>query len=341
MKIPPFKIDQYISNLPNDLRAALVYGPDEGLIRERAKNIGLKIVNDINDPFLVSELSGAMLKAEPAILFDEAMAISMIGGRRIVKIENCSDSDSKLFAEFLEKPLGDAFILLMAGNLTAKSKLRALFEKSKNAASIACYPDNIQNLNQIITNKMQAANITIDRDCMGYLASQLGNDRAISNQEIDKLIIYLGDRNIVTIDDIKASIGDNSLSSFDNIIYAAASGNAKKLDLALESAWSDNISPVPILRMMANHLIKLQLVNAKSNAGGDVKSAMRYLYPPIFYQLEKQFISQLRPWSNPIIAMALPILLKAEADCKKTNQPAILIASRSLQHMAAIARKYR
>ncbi len=340
MKVPPFKIDKYINNLPKNLCAALVYGPDEGLIRERAKNISLQIVNDINDPFLVSQLSGAMLKSEPAVLFDEATAISMIGGRRIVKIENCNDSDNKLFKEFLEKPLGDAFILLMAGNLTAKSKLRLLFEKSKIAASIACYPDNIQNLSEIINEKMQAANITIDRDCMGFLTSQLGNDRGISNQEIEKLIIYLGDKNIVTIDDIKASICDNSLYSFDNIIYATASGNAKKLDIALETAWSENISPVPILRMMANHLLKLQLVNAKCNAGSDVKSAMRYLYPPIFYQLEKQFISQLRPWSNTIISTALPILLKAEADCKKTNQPAILIASRSLQHMAAIARKY-
>lgn len=341
MKVPPSNADRFANKPDAHIRAILLYGPDGGLIRERVKKLGLSVVADLKDPFLVGELSSAKLKEDPALLADEAMAISMTGGRRIVHIHDCSDSESKLLEGFLENPLGDALILCVGGDLTPRSKLRKLFENAQNGAALACYADDNQSLDQLIRTRMKDANINIEQDAVSFLSSQLGSDRGVSAQEIDKLILYIGDGDHASLDDVIACIGDVGVYSLDNVIYSAADGDAQALDLALDQAWAESTSPVPVLRMMANHLLKLQSVHAKCEEGANVKAAMKSLRPPIFFKMENRFSNQLRFWPRPAISLSLPLLLQAEADCKKTGMPDLLIAGRCLQQIAAIARKQR
>ena len=108
----------------------LVYGPDSGLIRERADSLARQIVDDLDDPFRVSELDPAMLKDDPARLADEAAALSMTGGRRVVRLRPTSDQQADVIASFLADPMGDALIIVEAGELQARSKLRKAIELS-------------------------------------------------------------------------------------------------------------------------------------------------------------------------------------------------------------------
>lgn len=341
MKVPPSNADRFSKKPDSNIRAILIYGPDGGLIDERLKSLSLSVVSDINDPFLVGELSGSKLKEDPALLADEAMAISMIGGRRVVRIHDCSDTQNKLLADFLANPVGDALILCVGGDLNPRSKLRKTFESAKNGAALACYADDNQSLDHLIRNKMGEANITIEPDAVSFLSSQLGSDRGVSVQEINKLILYIGDGDKANLDDVIACVGDIGVHSLDTIIYSAADGDAEGLDQALEKAWAESISPVPILRLMANHLLKLQSVHGKCEEGLNIKAAIKTLRPPVFFKMENRFINQMRLWPRPAISISLPLLLNAEADCKKTGMPDTLIAGRCLQQIAAIARKQR
>ena len=92
--------------------AALIFGPDQGLVRERAETLIKSVVPNLKDPFLIADLDDGTLASDPARLFDEAAAISMLGGRRVVRVRGAGNSLAKLFERFLDDPAGDALVVL-------------------------------------------------------------------------------------------------------------------------------------------------------------------------------------------------------------------------------------
>src|ERR1700749_2121870 len=118
MIIKSHEADRYTAKPPKDLAIALVYGPDAGLVQERAEKLLKSVVADLNDPFNVADLSEAALTADPARLADEAAAISMVGGRRVVRVRGAGNALTELFEGFLEDPAGDALVVVEAGDLS-------------------------------------------------------------------------------------------------------------------------------------------------------------------------------------------------------------------------------
>ena len=101
MKIAFRDIEGFVRQPNPAVRVILVYGPDQGLMRERAQMMAKSVVSDLNDPFNVAVLSGEMLKGDPARLNDEANAMSMMGGKRLVRVEGAGDSVSALVKDYL------------------------------------------------------------------------------------------------------------------------------------------------------------------------------------------------------------------------------------------------
>ena len=79
MKLPAARIAAFLQRPDQAIRAVLLYGPDIGLVRERADVLARTVCPDLRDPFRVADLSGAALAADPARLADEAAQMSLIG----------------------------------------------------------------------------------------------------------------------------------------------------------------------------------------------------------------------------------------------------------------------
>ena len=91
MKLTYRDVDAQVKKLSSHYLAVLVYGPDEGLVRERSIKIAKQVVEDLQDPFLVANIDADKLKSEPGLLSDEVAAISMMGGRRVIRIEGANE----------------------------------------------------------------------------------------------------------------------------------------------------------------------------------------------------------------------------------------------------------
>src|ERR1051325_3174644 len=89
MIVKSHEADRYVANPPKGLAIALVYGPDAGLVQERAEKLLKSVVPDLTDAFNASDLNEDALLADPARLADEAAALSMMGGRRAMISANC------------------------------------------------------------------------------------------------------------------------------------------------------------------------------------------------------------------------------------------------------------
>lgn len=69
--------------------------------------MGASVVADMNDPFNVAVLSAEILSEDPARLSDEARAMSLMGGARLVRIEGASDKHTTLLKDYLADPSPD------------------------------------------------------------------------------------------------------------------------------------------------------------------------------------------------------------------------------------------
>ena len=90
MKVPATRADAFAAAPPDDIRGMLIYGPDLGLVRERAEASVKAIAGSLSNPFNVVEFTPAALRDEPSRLTDEACALSMMGGRRVVRLREAT-----------------------------------------------------------------------------------------------------------------------------------------------------------------------------------------------------------------------------------------------------------
>ena len=153
MIVAPRDADRFAAQPPKDLRAALVFGPDAGLVQERAEKLMLAVVADLADPFNVADLGESVLAADPARLSDEAQAISMMGGRRVVRVRGAGNGLAALFEDFLEAMPGDALVVegvddqrVAEDRVAARTGRQAYRVLAHRAARLRAVPGGVERL---------------------------------------------------------------------------------------------------------------------------------------------------------------------------------------------------
>jgi len=334
-------ISGFLATPPPNIRAILLHGSDNGLIHERAEILAATVVENLGDPFRVSELTGKQIVRDPARLIDEAMAQSLVGGRRVIFVrlgtENISDSLKDLFKA---PEMGSMVILevLEAGLLPKSSPVRKLMEKEYHGAVVACYEDNQASLNQLLSEVFGQVDLRVSQEARDYLLNNLGSDRLVSRQELEKVILYAGDNQDISLEDVAAIVGDNSVLSIENIVFAVAGGNKVTLDIGLARATAEGITPIALIRATQRHIHRLLLAGAACADGMTPNEAMKILRPPVLFMFAEQFRQQLRMWSPSFSALALSLLTKSEIECKSTGLPDRAIVERTLLRVSQIAR---
>ena len=110
------------------------------------------------------------------------------------------------------------------------------------AAAIACYADSDRDLDRIIDEETRRAGLTITAEARTALKAMLGADRMASRSEVAKLCLYAADAGSIALDDVRAIIGDAAASAVDEVIDAAALGDAAGLDRAYRRLRAAGVS---------------------------------------------------------------------------------------------------
>ncbi|WP_029010833.1 DNA polymerase III subunit delta [Azospirillum halopraeferens] len=337
MKLQPKSIESFLRRPDPGVRAVLLYGPDAGLVRDRAMALGRTVVEDPSDPFRVTELYGRALVDDPARLADEAAAIALTGGRRLVRIREADDATTGAFAGLLTAPPpGDTLVVVEAGDLSNRSKLRLLFEEADAGAAIPCYVDDEASLGQVIADLLRGHGLTADADALSFLSGNLVGDRLVARGEVEKLALYMGRETRVRLEDAQACVGDSAALEMDEPVWAAGDGDFAALDKSLGRLFAEGTSPVAILRAAQRHFQRLHQVSA---AGRSPEQAIAALRPPVFFKMRGRFTNQARRWSPAAVRNALERLVEAEAECKRTHMPDETICARALFQVASLARR--
>ncbi|MGQ3675879.1 DNA polymerase III subunit delta [Xanthobacter sp. TB0139] len=271
----------------------LLFGPDTGLVRERADAVVKAAVPDASDPFALVRLEGDELSADPQRLIDETSTIGLFGGERVIRVRAGSRNIVPALKPVLEGPAG-ALVVVEAGDLKRGAALRSLCEGSPNALAIACYADTQRDLARLVDTMMAEAGLSIDRDAKELLVSLIGGDRMASRGEIAKLTLYAAGTGRVSVEDVRTIVGDASALALDDVVDCALSGNAAGAVKALAKAFGAATRPDAVLGALLRGLSSLHQMALQVEAGLPPERAVEKARPMVHFSRKPKLEKALR-----------------------------------------------
>jgi DNA polymerase-3 subunit delta len=338
-------IERFLKSPGPEIRAALIFGRDMGVVRERATELTGHLTDRPDDPFDTAFLTEADLDAEPARLEEELAAFSMIGGRRLVRLRlgeatKPERTASEALSAHLEGKLNpDAFLLIEAGDLGRDSGLRKLAEKSDGSAAIPCYEDEVGDLVRFTREALAAENLALTAEAQQVFVQRLPHERGVARQEIERLILFLGPGSGATAGpkDLEDFLGVEPEASLAEAASEAFGGRLAAAQASLRRAAREGFGGAAAVRAMSGHLARLRRVAIAHQAGASIQEAVKGA--GVFWKAEREASRQARAWTLAELDTTQPELFAADFACKQTGSPDELIAERLALSLAGRARR--
>ncbi len=334
MKLDARRVPAFLRD-PGACRVVLLHGDDLGLIRERAEALVRAVAGGLDDPFRLAELGRDELTRLP----EEAASLSLMGGRRVVRVREAGDAAAAPVQAVL-KGKGEALVVLEATALPPRSRLRTMIEAAPDAAAIGCYPEEGKALEDTIRATLTASGASAEPEALAWLAGQLGADRASTRQEIAKLALYVGPGGRVDMEAAAACVGDLAGLELDDALFAATAGDVARTDRALELAIAEGASSVGVIRAALLHVQRLHRSRLAMNAGLSPAEAAKAARPPVFFRRVGAFSRALSLWPPEALIAAMSGLAEAERACKRTGAPDAVICRNAVLALARRAARY-
>jgi len=333
------EIDAFLARPDPGRPIILLYGPDAGLVRERADALLASAVDDPNDPFSLVKLDGDELSADPSRLVDEAMTVPLFGGRRAIRVRAGSRSFASGVDTLADTPLKDCRIVIEAGELRPESPLRKACERAKTAVAIGCYPDGERELSKLIDDELRIADLRIAQDARATLMALLGGDRQASRNELRKLTLYAHGRGEVTLDDVMAVVADASELKLDPIVDGAFAGRADLVESEFAKAMVAGTYPGVIISAAQRQAAWLHKSALAVAEGTPLSTILDGGFPRLHFSRKGAVEAALRHFNAARLAAVIDQLGTAALDMRKQPAIAAAIAQRALLSIAANAKR--
>jgi len=333
------EIDAFLARPDPGRPIILLYGPDAGLVRERADALLSSAVDDPNDPFSLVKLDGDELSAEPSRLVDEAMTVPLFGGRRAIRVRAGSRSFASGVDTLANTPLKDCRIVIEAGELRPESPLRKACERAKTAVAIGCYPDGERELSKLIDDELRIADLHIAQDARATLMALLGGDRQASRNELRKLTLYAHGKGEVTLDDVMAVVADASELKLDPIVDGAFAGRADLVEGEFAKAMVAGTYPGVIISAAQRQAAWLHKSALAIAEGTPLSTILDGGFPRLHFSRKGAVETALRHFNAARLAAVIDQLVTAALDMRKQPAIAAAIAQRALLSVAVNARR--
>jgi DNA polymerase III subunit delta len=304
----------------------LVYGPDTGLVGERARRLAETAVDDPADPFQLVRLEGDAVASDPGRLVDEATTVALFGGRRAVWVRAGAKNLVPAVEALLSGP-SEARVVIEAGDLGKSAPLRAACERSPRALAIPCYADEGGGLAALVDDTLRAANLRIAADARRTLVASLGGDRLASRGEIEKLALYAHGRGEVTLDDVDAVVSDVSGLALNALVDAAFGGQSGEVEKAFRRFRAEGTNASTVLGAALRHGLQLLAARLQVEGGQGIAGAVQ-AWRGLHFRRQRAVEAQLGRWRSDSLREAVARLQEAVLACRRadpTLEPALAL----------------
>jgi len=339
-------VDRFLARPDPAIRAVLIHGKDRSGVGERALTLCKTVTPDLNDPFNVTSLTDADVDGDEARVEEALTALSMIGGRRLVRIRLGSEkaATDKMLAGLVKTHAAggfnpDAMLVIEAGALGRESALRKAAEAAPGAAAIVVYEDETGDVSRMVREALAADRVGLTSDALERFVARLPRERGLMRQEIERLALFIGPGTNRTLeaDALEAFLGVEPDASLQDAALQAFGARAGPAQAGLRRAMAEGESSVMAVRQASIHLGKLRRINVLTANGAGAKEAAKSA--GVFWKQEAEMLRQARAWGPEALDTVLESINTADVATKTTGMPDQLIAERLLLEIAARARR--
>jgi DNA polymerase-3 subunit delta len=318
------------------VRFYLLHGPDEAQSRALAGRL-LEALGAAK--FL---MAGGEIKSDPASLVDEAGAMSLFGGKRIVWIEPATKDIEEGVSALLEGPATENPVVAIAGALSNTSALLKLAETSPQALAFKAYAPEGQDAERMVIDVGRRFGLKIGSPLAARLADDANNDQAIVAQELQKLALYVDASpqapKELDQDAIDAVGVDNAEGDFLRLADLALCGEISELAGELARLPAGGSEAIPVVRSLQRRLLMLAPARARVEHGERVDAVMTSFGRALFWKDKAKVQRMLSKWSAEDLATVAERAGKLERSLMFTGTPDRETLG---EELLAIARKAR
>ncbi len=318
----------------------LIYGADAMRVALRRQEVIKALIGpEGEDEMRLARISAADLRKDPALLLDAVKAQGFFPGPRVAFVEDASDGlADTIGAALADWKDGDAQVIVTAGQLNARSKLRKQFEEHRNAFATGIY-DDPPSRDEIERALRNAGLADISTDAMAALV-ELSRvlDPGDFRQTLEKISLYkLNDTSPLSVEDVEISAPQSVEAGIDDVLNIAADGDAHRISPVLRRLEAQGIGAVGLCIGATRHFRTLHTVAADPGGAG---AGIGKLRPPAFGPRRDRIQRQASSWGMMKLERALALLLDTDLTLRSTSRaPDMALMERTLLKIAWMNRK--
>ncbi len=339
MKIAPAQAAQAVDKPDPAVRFYLFYGPDEA----GSRHLATRLIGALGaEKFAISP---AAIKADPAVLADEASAMALFGGPRAIWLEPAGEEIADGVASVLDGASVESPVIAIAGALRKTSGLLKLAEGHGTAAAMISYVPEGIHADQMVIGAGRSEGLRIERDVASRLATACASNQAIVAQELAKYAIYLDaapdcsrDLTHEVIDLLGADSAEGNLMRLGDLALA---GDAAALLEEFDRAALVPGETIPVVRALQRRLLQIAPLRAKVEHGERVDGVMASMGKSLFWKDKPLMQRLLTNWNAERIAQAMERAAAVERAAMLTDEPPIAALGEELLTIARAAGRRR
>ena len=290
----------------------LFYGQNEGAKEEQISQI---VIKKDNKP--INKYDEKEIEDNQDYFYQEILSNSLFEREKIIIIKRCTDKILKKVEYLEEKKISDILIIIEAGNLEKKSKLRSYFEKSKKHLCVAFYPDTQETLSTIANQFFRKNEIIISNFNISLLVNKCNGDRGILKNELNKIKFFtMNGKKLTTENLINLTNLIENYSVGELVDNCLAKNSKKTISILCENNFNNEDSII-ITRTFLQKAKRLLKLREDYNENKDLNKTVSNAKPPIFWKDKEIVKRQINNWSIKQIKELIFSLNEIELKIKK------------------------
>ena len=287
-------------------------------------------------------LAGGALRGDPALLADEAGAIDMFGGAKVIWIQPAGEEIAAAVEALLDAPASENPVVAIAGRLGKASGLLKLAETHELALSHVSYELDARDAERLVAELARTEGLRTQPGVAARIAEACANDRRMIAQELAKLALYLDASPNAPKDlgsDALDAVGAETGGDFLGIADLALAGDVRSLGDALSRMEAGGRDAIPIVRSLQRRLLMLAPIRARIDAGERSQAVMTSMGKSLFWKDKPKVERMLGLWDSAGLARVSERAGELERRLMRGDSPP---AAEALgEELVAIARQAR
>ena len=310
-----------LSKTLEDKKFYLLYGKNEGLktecINEILKRNDGKIFyydeNQIKD------------KIEP--FYDNILSGSLFENKKIILIKRASDKIYDVVKDLIDRNISQIKVIINAGILETRSKLRSLFEKDKDLICIPTYPDNNETLTKLTSTFLRKENISISQQNINLIVQRCNGDRKNLKNEIEKIKNFIKNKQKISSEEILKLTNLSENFGLSELIDNCLAKNKSKIINILNENNYGTEDCIIILRTFLSKAKRILKLSIELEKNKDLNKTINTAKPPIFWKDKEIIKVQLSKWKPNKIKELIKNINNVELEIKKNYNNSVLIVT--------------